>query len=109
METYANQKIIKIEKEIAKKGFLQINKKDWMNACQTLQQYGSFKLYLYLANNNNSFIIALSQVAVTKAIGISKSTYHRAVDELIYNAYLTKTKNGYVFTTAPNPESEYFL
>lgn len=109
MTTHPNQKVIKIEKSKVENGFLQISKENWQEAFQTLGQ-SAFGLYLYLANNNDGFRIALSPVAVKNAIGISESTYRRAVDELIKSAYLTQEKNNsYVFTTAPNEDSEYFL
>lgn len=109
MTTHPNQKIIKIEKPKVGAGFLQISKEDWQEAFQTLGQ-SAFGLYLYLANNNDGFRIALSPVAVKKAIGISESTYRRAIQELIESAYLTLEKNNsYVFTTVPNENSEYFL
>ena len=109
MMTHPNQKVIKVYKTDVEKGFLQINKKDWEEAFQTLGQ-SAFGLYLYLANNNDDFRIALSPVAVKKAIGISESTYRRAIDELIKDAYLTLEKNNtYIFTTTPNEDSDYFL
>lgn len=109
MTTHPNQKIIKIYKPKPIHGFLQVNKEDWQEAYKTLGQ-SAFGLYLYLANNNDDFRIALSPIAVKNAIGISESTYRRAIDELIKWAYLTLEKNNtYVFTTAPNEDSEYYL
>lgn len=109
MTTHPNQKVIKTIKSKVENGFLQVNKEDWQEAFKTLGQ-SAFGLYLYLANNNDYFRLALSPVAVRKAIGISESTYRRAINELIENAYLTQEKNNtYVFTTVPNEDSEYFL
>ena len=102
METYANQKVIVIDKPKYKKDFLQVGNKEWQEAAKNIKQYGTFKLYLYLASNNNEFIIALSQKAVQNATGISRETYHRAVDELISQGYLVQDRENGYFTFYPS-------
>ena len=102
MTTYPNQKVIYIQKDKCEKDFLQISIDEWQEAARELSD-SAFKLYLYLGANNNGFKIALSQKAVQDAIGLSKSSYHRAVDELIERGYLISDKhnNEYVFMTNP--------
>ena len=101
MTTYANQKVIKINKEKYTSDFLQVGNDEWQDAYRTLKP-ATFALYLYLASNGDGFRLALSAEAVKNAIGLSKATYHRAVDELIAKGYLNLTKgNIYDFTTTP--------
>lgn len=100
MITYPNQKIIHINKETTT-NFLQVDKDAWMNASNELN-YGTFKMYLYLAGNQDDFDLALSPVAVKEKLGISKNTYHRAIEELIEKNYLVlKQGNIYDFYVYP--------
>lgn len=104
MATYANQKIIKVKKKKYVNDFLQIGNNEWMTAAQDLTR-NTFLLYLYLASNNNGFIFALSQKTVQDALGMSKASYHRAVDELSEKGYLyCEHGNTYTFVTIPNPD-----
>lgn len=103
MITYPNQRTVTIYKEKCEKDFLQINNSEWQAACSTIQNYGTFKLYLYLASNKAGYMLALSPVAVEEAIGISESTYRRAFKELEALGYLVKVesrKNCYIFNSA---------
>ena len=105
METYANQKVIKINKEKCTSDFLQINNAEWHEAVKTLSS-SAFILYLYLASNNDGFRVALSQKAVEKATGLPKTSYHRAFDELWHANYLTLEEgNYYSFNTIPDEDS----
>ena len=100
MNTVANQKVVIISKNSYKSDFLQIGIAEWQEACKVLSP-AAFKLYLYLASNANGFKLALSQVAVENAIGISKSSYHRAVKELEEKGYLIhKSGNAFIFYCA---------
>ena len=94
METYINQKIIAIKKTKPVEDFLTVSNDDWTNAAKDISTYGAFKLYLYLASNNDGFRMALSQKAASRTLGISKATYHRAVDELINKKYLVELENN---------------
>lgn len=95
MYTMPNQKVVIIQKENYKSDFLQIGIEEWQEASKILSP-AAFKLYLYLASNANGFKLALSQLAVEFAIGISKSSYHRAIKELEENGYVYK-KSGNVY------------
>ena len=100
MTTYPNQRIVHIIKDKCKKDFLQINNDDWHTAGRCIEQYGTFKLYLYFASNKSDFTLALSPVAIEESIGISESTYRRAFQELLELGYLSRVegkKNSYLF------------
>jgi hypothetical protein len=105
MITYPNQKIVHINKETSS-DFLQVDKSAWMQAGQVLT-YGAFKLYLYLAGNQDGFDKALSPTDVEAKIGLSESTYRRSVKELTKEKYLVlKQGNIYDFYTEPNETKE---
>ena len=105
METYANQKVIRINKDKCTSDFLQIDNSEWHEAVKTLSA-SAFILYLYLASNNDGFRLALSQRAVQNAPGLSKASYHRAFEELWSAGYLTLEEgNCYSFSTIPNEDS----
>lgn len=95
MYTYANQKVIHIEKEKYKDNFLQIGIAEWQAASKDLAP-AAFKLYLYLASNADGFNLALSQAACAEAIGLKNRTYYRAVEELQDKGYIT-LKQGNIF------------
>ena len=59
---------------------------------------GAFKLWVYLAKNQNNYTFALSNKAVAEYFGIKKDQYDSAVKELIEKGYLIETtKNKYNF------------
>lgn len=102
MTTYANQKIVNIQKDKCETNFLQISNDDWQEAVRKLSS-SAFILYLYLASNNDGFKIALSQKSVQNATGLSKASYHRSVSELYDAGYLRQEIDGeYTFTTVSN-------
>ena len=110
MKTYPNQKVIHIQKRTYEDNFLQVSNDEWQRAARELSG-SAFKLYLYLAGNKDGFDLALSQKAVEDTTGLSKNTYHRAVEELETKGYLSSTKgNVYVFSTSPSgvsPQNGY--
>ncbi|WP_297301334.1 helix-turn-helix domain-containing protein [uncultured Oscillibacter sp.] len=110
MKTYPNQKVIHIQKRTYEDNFLQVGNDEWQRAARELSG-SAFKLYLYLAGNKDGFELALSQKAVEDTTGLSKNTYHRAVEELETKGYLSSTKgNVYVFSPSPSgvsPQNGY--
>ena len=86
---YANQKQITIKKVPIQKGkpFLMVENEIIFNAAKTLQG-NEFKLWCYFAANCDGYEFALSQKAVEEQIGMSKSTYYRAVNALKESGYL---------------------
>ena len=103
IETNPNQKTIRIEKEQCDKNNLYALYN--LNALQSamLDLKGeTFKLWCYLNKNQNGYTLALSKVdALRWGIG-SKSSYDRAIAELIQKGYLVKTQgNCYNFYELP--------
>ena len=67
--------------------FLQVSIDEWQEAFMTLPR-SSFGLYLYLCGNQNGYPLSLSSVAVQHALGVSDSSYRRAVEDLLAAGYL---------------------
>lgn len=108
MTTVPNQKTITVQKEICDSQhiYTAIN----LNALQTAMidlKGETFKLWCYIAKNQNDYTFALSFVdAVKWGVG-SKSSYDRAVDELKRKGYLVKTTgNHYNFYEIPKEAKE---
>ncbi len=100
-ETYPNQKTVIIHKEPLNKNFLSINLDVLREACQRLTAY-ELKLYLYLASNMDGYNLALSQVAVTNAVNLPRSTYYDQVKNLVNKGYLVdRGGNKYDFYEIP--------
>ena len=104
MTTYPNQKQITNHKEKYHQDFLQIGKDEWMPAYDKLPR-GAFGLYLYLCGNMNGYRLGLSSAAVQQAIGVSDSTYRRAVESLLEAGYLIQegSDKNLHFYTKPQP------
>lgn len=104
-KTYPNQKMITIHKDPVKENFLQVNICEWQEAFTTLPRI-SFGLYLYLCGNQDKFHLALSSVDVQKSLGVSDSSYRRAIEDLLAAGYLIM-RNGNEHTldfyTTPHP------
>jgi len=86
-KTYPNQKMITIHKDPVKENFLQVNICEGQEAFATLPRI-SFGLYLYLCGNQDKFNLTLSSVDVQKSLGVSDSSYRRAVEDLLATGYL---------------------
>ena len=104
---HKNQKLVVIKKPSYDGNFIQIGIEEWQYAAKDLKPT-TMLLYMYLAGNRDDFYLALSHAAVKEATGMSKNTYHRAVEELIEKNYLVKIdgKNNidyesYRFHTSP--------
>ena len=106
MITYANQKTVTVHKPLYTENFLQVSKNEWMDAFANLTRSG-FGLYLYCSGNMNGYRFALSSQAVQNALGISDSSYRRAVEELLANGYFIEENNNKTlhFYTTPQPTS----
>lgn len=97
--TSPNQKTITVCKELCDNQhyYTMIN----LNAleCAAIDlKSGAFKLWVYLAKNQNNFTFGLSNKAVAEQFGIKKDQYDSAVKELIEKGYLIETaKNIYQF------------
>ena len=85
--SYPNQDMVTIHKEPFVGNFLQVNKKDWMEAFTRLAP-NTFALYLYLCGNQNNFRMGLSPTAIKNELGFSASSYHRGKNDLKREGYL---------------------
>ena len=63
-------------------------------------------MYIYLCSNANGFPLALSPADFMKQLNVSKSSYDRAIDDLLAAGYLmmrNDKKNTMDFYTSPQP------
>ena len=99
--TFPNQRIVIVHKEPLKGDFLGISNPIWQAAARDLGAH-AFLLYVYLAANKDNYNLALSQVAVTNATGMPRSTYHDHFKKLVLKGYLVNTHgNTYEFFEKP--------
>lgn len=108
MTTYANQKIVTIHKEKYHQEFLQVGKEEWMHAFDQLPR-GAFGLYLYLCGNMDGYRMGLSSAALQQALGISDSTYRRAIESLLETGYLIHAGNEKVLHFYPKPQPTNYV
>ena len=106
LQSNPNQKTIRVEKQQSDRANLYA--KYNLNALQLamLSLKGeTFKLWCYLNKNQNGYTFALSKVdALNWGIG-SKSSYDRAIAELIEKGYLVNIQgNSYNFYELPRAE-----
>lgn len=90
IKTFPNQRIISVNKQPTdKKHPYTTNNLCAINeAVNTLQSLAGFKLYMYLAMNQNNYTFALSSKDFTQWANVSKTAYHTAFNELVSNGYL---------------------
>ena len=105
MTSFPNQSIVTIHKPQYKENFLQVAIYEWEESFIKLPRI-SFGLYLYLCGNQDGFPLALSSADVQNRLGISDSSYRRAVEDLKASGYLIE-RNGNPrtldFYTSPQP------
>ena len=104
-KSYPNQSIVTIHKPQYKENFLQVSIDEWQEAFVVLPRC-SFGLYLYLCGNQDGFPLSLSSADVQKRLGISDSSYRRAIDDLLAAGYLmirNDNKHTLDFYTTPQP------
>lgn len=109
METVANQKTVKVQKEKCNgDNHYGMYNLDALQSAMIDLKGETFKLWCYLGKNQNGYTFALSKVdAIKWGIG-SKSSYDRAVKELKEKGYLVETgKNKYDFYEVPKDEILY--
>lgn len=96
---FANQKRITIQKEECnnKNRYAVINLQSLNQAMQSLTRGSSFKLWMYLAKNQNEYEFDLSKVDCSHW-GIKSDSYYSAVKDLIEKGYLQEiASNKFVF------------
>lgn len=101
MKVVENQKIIIVNKEKSDKEhpYSVINLTAAETAGSTLNG-NEFKLWFYIAKNQNEYRFALSKADFCRKMNVSASTYYRAIDSLIEKGYLVEkkdNKNTYCF------------
>lgn len=96
LKTVPNQRIISVVKEIANKDNLYTinNLKALNEAAKRLQSKGGFKLYIYIAKNQNNYKFALSSSDFITWSGVGIRAYNTAFQELVDNGYLVKKDNS---------------
>lgn len=105
-KSYPNQSTVTIHKPQYKENFLQVAIDEWQEAFINLPARISFAMYIYLCSNANGFPLALSPADFMKQLNVSKSSYDRAVDDLLAAGYLmmrNDKKNTMDFYTSPQP------
>lgn len=90
IKTVANQRIIKIKKEATdnQHKYTTNNLNALDEALKQLTSTGGFKLYMYLAKNQNNYELALSSADVNKCCGLAYTAYRTAFEELVDKGYL---------------------
>ena len=99
MKTYANQKVITINKAKTDREntYATINKECLMKAITELT-HNELKIYLYLASNQNGFQLALSSADIADKTNASKRKIQESINSLIEKGYLVETgSNSYDF------------
>lgn len=100
-ETYPNQRMIHIHREMPKTDFLGIKNENWQAASRDLGAH-ALRLYLYLAANANNYTLALSPADIRQTIGMASSTYRDQFLKLVDKGYLIpNSSNGYDFFEVP--------
>lgn len=102
IKTVPNQRVISINKEPTDKQHLYTanNLIALDEAATRLQSIGGFKLYIYLAKNQNNYTFALSSKDFMQWSGLGKQAYTSAFEDLVRQGYLIqdkKQKNKYTF------------
>lgn len=110
IETVENQKIVIVSKESADKEhpYSVINLEAFDVAAASLTTIGSYKLWTYLAKNQNKYKFALSRTDFCRWASVSKNTYLRAVSDLEDKGFLvaqSDTSNTYTFYELPKKGS----
>lgn len=103
-KTSPNQKTVTVKKEPTDKQhyYTSINLQALELAAIDLKA-GAFKLWIYLAKNQNNYTFGLSNKAAFEYFGIKKDQYDSAVKELIEKGYLIQDKkNKYIFNEIKN-------
>ena len=106
-----NQKIVTVNKELCDKEHIytvhNLNALDY--AAGNLVTDLGFKLYMYIAKNQDKYSFPLSNVLFCSWANCGRSAYNTAVKELIEKGYLVQTegsKTAYSFYEYPRMKEE---
>lgn len=102
VKTVPNQRTISVNKQPTDKQniYTANNLKALDEAAYRLQSKGGFKLYMYLAKNQNNYYFALSSSDFCSWSGLGIRAYNTAFEELEKEGYLVlkeNSKNNYIF------------
>ena len=111
MSTVPNQRTITIVKEPADKSHLYtiINLNAMSYAAQILQSKAGYKLWTYMAKNQNKYSFALSSSDFCQWAGVRLTAYRTAFNELVENGFLiqsSRNKSNYTFYEKPNYDQQ---
>lgn len=100
MKTVPNQRIIKINKSPTDKQHLYTtnNLQALFDAMHNLTSFCGFKLYMYLAKNQNNYDLALSSTDFCESASCSMTAYNTAFKELVDKGYLIQKAGSNIFT-----------
>ena len=110
IKTVPNQRVLTINKQPTnKQNKYTVNNLDALDqASYRLQSKGGFKLYMYLAKNQDKYQFALSSAHFIAWSGLGIKAYNTAFDELVLRGYLVECgKNQYIFydkSSLPYPD-----
>ena len=110
-QTSPNQKSVTIHKETCDKGHIdsQFNRAAMEAAMKSMngREASGFLLWCYLSLNQEGYELALSNIAVREATGMSKDAYDTAVRLLIEKGYLVqRSGNQYDFYQVSQNQKE---
>ena len=109
-KTVPNQRVITVHKEPTDKQHLYTknNLEAIDEASRTLKSLGGFKLFIYLAKNQDNYNFALSSSDFQEWSGLSRSAYTTAFNELVEHGYLVSENNNniYEFYEKPVPKEK---
>ena len=77
------------------------------NGIEPLSQnykFWAYCLYMYFMQNQDGFTLKLRRTHAMNVTNLSKSSYHRAMAELIEKGYLIDCGDGYEFYEEPEEE-----
>ena len=108
LETYANQKIITTKgAKHDRNNLYAILSIEAMERAMALLKPNTYKVWSYMAKNQNNYTFALSCVDVCRFCKITKPTYLSCVQELIAAGYLVETShNNFDFYEMPTEVEE---
>lgn len=105
MRLYPNQKVIKIQKEKSnKENIYSIMNIQALQVAVNQLSHNGLMLWIYLNKNQDKYTLGLSKADILNKWGIgSKSSYDRAVAELIDKQFLIQidNKDDYIFYELP--------
>lgn len=102
IKTVPNQRTIQVNKQPTdKKNLYTANNLTALDeAAKRLQSKGGFKLYMYLAKNQNNYYFALYSSNFCEWSGLGIKAYNTAFEELVKEGYLVlkeDSKTNYIF------------